>query len=63
MARLCGQCMTCHPLGAKCAKKKTLKQLAKESRKDTVKFLKDLKAAQKATRDNPSPHIYGAVAV
>ena len=59
MARLCGECMTCHPLGTKCAKKKTLKQIAKESKKDTEKFLKALADAQKATRDNPGPQIYG----
>jgi hypothetical protein len=51
--------MTCHPVGTKCAKKKTLKQLAKESKKETEKFLKALKAAEKATKDNPGPQVYG----
>lgn len=42
MPQICSKCGTCHMIGTPCAKRKTLKQLAMESRRSTIRFLKML---------------------
>lgn len=61
MARLCEKCHTCHPIGTKCIKLKSLKQIAKEVSENTRRILRAMNRAEQETREHPSEDKYAGV--
>jgi len=59
MPRLCEHCLACHPLGAKCARQLTLKQIQKLVREGSERVFKALARAEKAAKKHPGKGLYG----
>jgi hypothetical protein len=61
MPRLCEKCMSCHPVGTKCKRQLTLKQIAKKAHQDYKKLLKDIEDAEQKQEKHPSKQRYAGI--